>query len=57
MNAVTIPNKIKDNKLFRRVRGGKDRQINLGDVDEILEIEGAEEFLKLGEDPFGYFAD
>ena len=49
--------KIKDNKLFRRVRGGKDRQINLGDVDEILEIEGAEEFLKLGEDPFGYFAD
>ena len=49
--------KIKDNKLFRRVRGGKDRQINLGDVDDILEIEGAEEFLKLGEDPFGFYSD
>ena len=49
--------RIDDNKLFRRVRGGKDRQIFLGDTDDILEIEGAEEFLKLGDDPLGYFAD
>ena len=49
--------KIKGNKLFRRVKGGKDIEINLGDVDPILDIEGAEEFLKLGEDPYGYFSD
>jgi hypothetical protein len=49
--------KIKNNKLFRRVKGGKDIEINLGDVDPILDIEGAEEFLKLGEDPFGFYSD
>ena len=49
--------KIKNNKLFRRVKGGKDIEINLGDVDPILNIEGAEEFLKLGEDPFGFYSD
>jgi hypothetical protein len=49
--------KIKDNKLFRRVKGGKDIEINIGDIDPILDIEGAEEFLKLGEDPFGFYSD
>ena len=49
--------KIKDNKLFRRVKGGKDEQINIGDVDQILEVEGAEEFLKLGVDPMGLFSE
>lgn len=49
--------KIKDNKLFRRVKGGKDIEINIGDVDPVLDIEGAEEFLKLGEDPFGFYSD
>ena len=49
--------KIKNNKLFRRVKGGKDIEINIGDVDPILDIEGAEEFLKLGEDPFGFYSD
>ena len=49
--------KIKGNKLFRRVKGGKDIEINIGDVDPILDIEGAEEFLKLGEDPFGFYSD
>ena len=49
--------KIKGNKLFRRVKGGKDIEINIGDVDPVLDIEGAEEFLKLGEDPFGFYSD
>lgn len=49
--------KIEDNKLFRRVKGGKDIEINIGDVDPVLDIEGAEEFLKLGEDPFGFYSD
>ena len=49
--------KIKDNKLFRRVKGGKDIEINIGDIDPVLDIEGAEEFLKLGEDPFGFYSD
>lgn len=49
--------KIKNNKLFRRVKGGKDIEINIGDIDPILDIEGAEEFLKLGEDPFGFYSD
>jgi len=49
--------KIKDNKLFRRVKGGKDEQINVGDVDQILEVDGAEEFLKLGVDPRGFFSE
>jgi len=49
--------KIKNNKLFRKVKGGKDIEINIGDVDPVLDIEGAEEFLKLGEDPFGFYSD
>jgi hypothetical protein len=49
--------KIEDNKLFRRVKGGKDIEINIGDIDPVLDIEGAEEFLKLGEDPFGFYSD
>ena len=49
--------KIKDNKLYRRIKKGKDEQINMGDVDQILEVEGAEEFLKLGLDPKGFFSE
>ena len=50
--------KIKDNKLFRRKsKGQAERQITLGDIDEILEYEGAKEFIELGSDPYGYFSD
>ena len=50
--------KIKDNKLFRRKsKGQAERHITLGDIDEILEYEGAKEFIELGSDPYGYFSD
>jgi len=50
--------KIKDNKLFRRKsKGQAERQITLGDIDEILEYEGAKEFIELGSDPRGLYSD
>ena len=50
--------RISGDKLFRRKsKGQAERQITLGDIDEILEIEGAEEFLKLGSDPRGLYSD
>jgi hypothetical protein len=50
--------RIKDNKLFRREsKGQAERQIALGDIDEILEYEGAKEFIELGSDPRGLYSD